>query len=172
MFKLLRKAVSPDEQADGANPGAIPDAGAAEQETAATEENDPTDMTGENSDAPPAADATEEPIFTAFGQRLDETPTEVDREEAMSVLRLVVDTVRADAEENREDLFDLILKGVDYDRALAEAETRGEIRGRNARIEEEKNFRFEGDGVPHPGTGGNTYDSPQPSIFELARGAW
>lgn len=71
-----------------------------------------------------------------------------------------------------EVLFELVTKGADYDRAVSEATAAGELKGRNAKIAEERALQMEGDGVPHPGAGGDVYDMPAPSIFEVARGAW
>lgn len=67
-----------------------------------------------------------------------------------------------------EAMFDVLLKGVRYDRAIAEAEERGEIRGRNASIEELTRSEIDGDGVPHLASRGICSDRT-PSIFELAR---
>lgn len=71
-----------------------------------------------------------------------------------------------------EVLFELVTKGADYERAVSEAEAAGELKGRNAKIAEERALQMGGDGVPHPGAGGDVYDLPAPSIFEVARGAW
>ena len=54
---------------------------------------------------------------------------------------------------------------------LEEAELRGEIRGRNARIAEFMRQVHDSDGVPHPGCGQASGSAPA-SIFDLARGAW
>ncbi len=86
-----------------------------------------------------------------------------------------VETALKDFAENQAEpvmLFELIAKGADYSRAVTEAETAGEIRGRNARIEEERELRFNDDGVPHPGAGGNCREMPMPSIFQVARGVY
>lgn len=68
-----------------------------------------------------------------------------------------------------ETLFDLIARGADYSRAVAEAETAGEVRGRNASIDELTELEYATDGVPHPGTGSDTGRGP--SIFDIARDA-
>lgn len=70
-----------------------------------------------------------------------------------------------------EAFFDLIVKGANYARDVKNAEMEGEIRGRNAKIVEQTQYELIGDGVPHPGIGGNLYNVPVPSIFQLARGA-
>lgn len=75
------------------------------------------------------------------------------------------------SEESLSALFGLIAKGADYERAVAEALTEGEIKGRNSNITEQMELAFDSDGVPHPGVGGNIYNAPVPSIFELARDA-
>lgn len=83
-------------------------------------------------------------------------------------------------------IFDVIAKGADYDRAIAEAAELGEARGfeageakgreegavdaRNAEID--RYFEeAKGDGVPHPGTGSTRGSSRGFSIFDLARNA-
>lgn len=68
--------------------------------------------------------------------------------------------------------FDLIAKGADYDRAVEEAEIAGEVRGRNAKIDELRNAVTD-DGLPHPGAGGGgSIPNRTPSIFDLARDAY
>lgn len=53
---------------------------------------------------------------------------------------------------------------------IARAEERGEIRGRNARIAELMREIHDSDGVPHPGSGRQTFRQPTPSsIFDLAK---
>lgn len=69
-----------------------------------------------------------------------------------------------------DDLFEILMRGVDYDNAVEEATLAGELRGRNARIEELMNEEAEGDGVPHPQSGSGLFNSRRaPSIFELAK---
>lgn len=73
---------------------------------------------------------------------------------------------------SREHL-ELALKALRHDRDMAEAESAGEIRGRNARIEEAQVRRpsASGDGVPMLGGSNNVPSRDEPrekSIFELA----
>lgn len=68
--------------------------------------------------------------------------------------------------------FDILVKGADYERAVAMASEAGEIKGRNARISELLKEESESDGVPHPGCGSGAFNPDRvPSIFELARKA-
>lgn len=66
----------------------------------------------------------------------------------------------------------LIALGLDYERAVKEADAAGELRGRNAAIEERLLTRNDSDGIPHPrgghGAGATTHAF---SIFDLARSA-
>lgn len=66
----------------------------------------------------------------------------------------------------------LIALGLDYERAVKEADGAGEIRGRNAAIEERLMTRNDSDGIPHPGGGhGAGATTHAFSIFDLARSA-
>lgn len=66
----------------------------------------------------------------------------------------------------------LIALGLDYERAVKEADAGGEIRGRNAAIEERLLTRNDSDGIPHPGGGhGAGATTHAFSIFDLARSA-
>ena len=66
-------------------------------------------------------------------------------------------------------IYDYLLKGADYSRAVREAAAAGELKGRNARIEELMIQEEDGDGVPHPGNANAPDSGRAPSIFELAR---
>lgn len=94
---------------------------------------------------------------------------EASRQAGLDAFRAVEDAVREDGD--CVALFELITKGADYERAVEAADAAGEIRGRNAKIDTERELRHDSDGVPHPGVGGNTYDAPLPDIFRLASGA-
>lgn len=66
----------------------------------------------------------------------------------------------------------LIALGLDYERAVKEADAAGELRGRNAAIEERLLTRNDSDGIPHPGGGhGAGATTHAFSIFDLARSA-
>ena len=72
-----------------------------------------------------------------------------------------------------ESVFDILLKGVNYEEALAQAAEAGELKGRNTRISELMAESSDSDGVPHPGTGCGSFNpNRRPSIFELARNAF
>lgn len=66
----------------------------------------------------------------------------------------------------------LIALGLDYERAVKEADAAGELRGRNAAIEERLLTRNDSDGIPHPGGGHGAGAATHTfSIFDLARSA-
>lgn len=71
-----------------------------------------------------------------------------------------------------EETAQLLALGLDYERAVKEADAAGEIRGRNAAIEEKLLTRNDSDGIPHPGCGqGGASAQHSFSIFDLARNA-
>ena len=89
-------------------------------------------------------------------------------------MQLAVSMIESAVNDNAIDeaLMEMLFRGADYDRAIADAAEAGEIRGRNARIEELMTEESEGDGVPHPDTGGGSFKTGRlPSIFDLARNA-
>lgn len=69
-------------------------------------------------------------------------------------------------------MLETVIKGLDYDRAVAVASRDGEIRGRNAGIEETYMRPEESDGLPHLSGGGTARSGKRvASIFDLARNA-
>ena len=86
---------------------------------------------------------------------------------------LLIGMISVAAEEGTVDeaLYEMLFRAAYYDKAVAEAGEAGEVRGRNARIDELIREEEEDDGVPHPGTGGAP-DVRTPNIFDLARAAW
>ena len=137
-------------------------------------------------------------MMSAFEAWLEDSMPEAERREAAkSAMNLVRGAIGAG--EYDDAIFDVISKGADYDRAIAEASSlaeakgreegmaegrrsgfeeglekgfkEGEVKGRNAGIDEyfEKN---RGDGVPHPGSGSSRRPPHAPSIFDLARSAF
>lgn len=121
---------------------------------------------------PESPDSPEKPaspdLAETFAAWLDANIADEERRQsaldAMGIL-----TGCLDSGEWSETLFDLIARGADYSRAVAEAETAGEVRGRNASIDELTELEYATDGVPHPGTGSDTGRGP--SIFDIARDA-
>lgn len=70
------------------------------------------------------------------------------------------------------DMLALVLRGVEYDKAVKEAREAGELEGRNKQIEEKYMYPVESDGLPH--LGGSCIrkkTSRISSIFDLARNA-
>lgn len=110
-------------------------------------------------------------VLAAFSTWLeDSVPEKERREAAVSAMSKVCESLcegRCD-----ETVFDIIAKGADYERAVSEAEHVGEVRGRNASIDELMAVEREDDGVPHPGSGGGDVANRAPNIFDLAREAY
>lgn len=69
-------------------------------------------------------------------------------------------------------IFDLAVKATNYDADIKKAETEGEIRGRNAKIEEEILAPMQGDGVPHLQNTMVGRSRSAGSIFDVARNAY
>ncbi|MDE5869087.1 MAG: hypothetical protein K2H18_02545 [Muribaculaceae bacterium] len=68
------------------------------------------------------------------------------------------------------DMVEIMMKGSNYDKVLAEETRKAELRGRNARIEAEMRTRTAGDGVPHLESRG-TGTMRKRGIFSLAEDA-
>lgn len=64
-----------------------------------------------------------------------------------------------------------LLKAVSYERMLEEADAAGELRGRNASIDELTDLMLDSDGVPHASGCGAGAKSKVSTIFDLAREA-
>lgn len=137
-------------------------------------------------------------MMSAFEAWLEDSMPETERREAAkSAMCHVRDAIGAG--DYDEAIFDVVSKGADYDRAVAEASAlaeaqgreegveegrragfeeglekglkEGEIKGRNAGIEEYFE-KCKDDGVPHPGFGGANRRVQALSIFDLARSAF
>lgn len=126
------------------------------------------DADSEGADSEGADSDDEDSAMAAFEAWLEDAVPEVERREAARrAMSMVREALRSG---NYDDaLFDVIAKGADYDRAVEEAELAGEVRGRNASIDELMTIEEDGDGVPHPGSGGGDVGNRAPSIFDLAR---
>ena len=70
------------------------------------------------------------------------------------------------------EILEIALRGLQFERAVAEAREAGEIAGRNLQIDEKYMHPVESDGIPHLG-GSNARRSAEriASIFDLARNA-
>ena len=68
--------------------------------------------------------------------------------------------------------FDMAQKALNHDVDVEQADMEGEVRGRNAKIDEKLRKSSKGDGVPMlAGKNGQAPDTTQRSIFDVARGA-
>lgn len=134
-----------------------------EEVSPAAEEENPEDAGTETSEAeglklPEASEIAATLGHPELEACLQETLTGMQAEIAAG--RITDETVR------------LIALGLDYERAVKEADAAGEIRGRNAAIEERLLTRNDSDGIPHPGGGhGAGATTHAFSIFDLARSA-
>lgn len=145
-------------------------------------------VTEEESEGAPGSEYLE----AAETPSVPEEAEEAKEGEALSLpdaAKIVEKTGRPELEESLRDVLDglcdgiasghvseetaqLLALGLDYERAVKEADAAGEIRGRNAAIEEKLLTRNDSDGIPHPGCGqGGTPAQHSLSIFDLARSA-
>lgn len=173
MFNLKKKKMTlPEESAEAPASGVAGPTDPADVVEAAVEPEDPD---APEEEIPEEEKVTEEPeekeekgLGELFGEWLDaNVPDGERRSSALEGIGVLGDCIESG--EWSEELFDLIARGADYARAVAEAESRGEVRGRNANIEELMELEYATDGVPHPGSGTNIGRSP--SIFDVARDA-
>lgn len=143
-----------------------------QQETDAPVSDEAGDDAEPEPEAEEAAPVDEKSIASHVDEALEEWLSERELDESIvtsirNAVAMVISAAREDCTD--QSLFDILHRGVDYDRAVSEAAAQGEIRGRNARIEEL--IKEETDGVPHPqGAGFNPMKAQ--SIFDLARGAY
>lgn len=111
-----------------------------------------------------------EEMMAAFEAWMQDCMPEDERREAAKAAMTMVRASLINGDYD-EAMFGVIAKGSDYDRAVSEAEAEGEVKGRNARIDEIF-ARPEDDGLPHLPSGPSEYERREPSIFDLARGAY
>lgn len=149
----------------------------ASEEPKETTENEQNEETGEAAESrkdekPVKKDGKrKDEMISAFEAWLEDSEMSPEAlESARDAVGMIADSL--DNGEYDDVIFDLIAKGADYPRAVEVAGTAGEIRGRNARIDELKQVVTD-DGVPHPGaSGGSPLTGRTPSIFDLAREAF
>lgn len=107
------------------------------------------------------------PVASEIAATLGHPELEVGLQETLTGMQAEIEAGRITDETAR-----LIALGLDYERAVKEADAAGEIRGRNAAIEERLLTRNDSDGIPHPGGGhGAGATTHAFSIFDLARSA-
>lgn len=179
MFKIRKKkGEDPLEESEVKTPDITEtednrDADSEETSTESPQDEEPGDTSEDAVEKP--LEALPLPIAFNLGEKLDDwldskQPADHLREAMKSTVEMIQNAVNEGAVD--ESLFDILMKGVDYDRAVTAAAEAGELKGRNARIEELMAEEDESDGVPHPGTGsGRLGNRRVPSIFELARNA-
>lgn len=132
-------------------------------------DNDPVENDAEDNDdsqISPSTSLRENFLEWVKDRGLDEDS----KEDILKIIRQIEMSVTDGAID--ESVFEILIKGVSYDQSVAEAAEAGEIKGRNARIEELIESGQEGDGVPHPVGGGSFSAGRRPSIFDLARDAY
>lgn len=91
------------------------------------------------------------------------------RAAAMKAMNRLSEALKSDSAD--EEVFELIARASDYERAVADADMTGEIRGRNMAIEKLIEEEMDSDGVPHPQSSCTIDRYRTPSIFEIAREA-
>lgn len=167
MFNLKKKKMTLPEESGGEAASGVPGpTDTADVVEAAVEPADPDAPEEEIPEEP--EEKEEKGLGDLFGEWLDANVADGERRaSALEGIGVLGDCIESG--EWSEELFDLIARGADYARAVAEAESRGEVRGRNANIEELMELEYATDGVPHPGSGTNIGRSP--SIFDVARDA-
>lgn len=134
-----------------------------EEVSPAAEEENPEDAGTETSEA----EGLKLPEASEIAASLGHPELEAGLEETLASLQAEIAAGRITDETVR-----LIALGLDYERAVKEADAAGEIRGRNAAIEERLLTRNDSDGIPHPGGGhGAGATTHAFSIFDLARSA-
>lgn len=151
------------------------------------QQDEPLPIAEAITEAPIAETAAEEPVAEAIAEEpIAEIPSlgelfelwlagrDYDESAAAAVREALTalccgESLSADASSG---LFELLMRGADFDRAVAAAEEAGEIKGRNASIDELTAELQPADGLPHPCAGSaGVYAQTAPSIFQLAREA-
>ncbi len=134
-----------------------------EEISPAAEEENPEDAGTETSEA----EGLKLPVASEIAATLGHPELEACLQETLTGMQAEIAAGRITDETVR-----LIALGLDYERAVKEADAAGEIRGRNAAIEERLLTRNDSDGIPHPGGGhGAGATTHAFSIFDLARSA-
>ena len=129
----------------------------------AAEEENPEEAGPETSEA----EGLKLPVASEIAATLGHPELEAGLQETLTGMQAEIAAGRITDETVR-----LIALGLDYERAVKEADAAGEIRGRNAAIEERLLTRNDSDGIPHPGGGhGAGATTHAFSIFDLARSA-
>lgn len=130
-------------------------------------ETSPADEKSDPTETPDNADKIKFSLLPDFEKWKAEMELPEDTAEACwLVVSMIDDAINRNS--ISPELFEIIRRGVEYDYAVEQATTAGELKGRNARIEEL--MEEEGDGVPHPTGGSGTFNRTRtPSIFDLAK---
>lgn len=134
-----------------------------EEVSPAAEEENPEEAGPETSEA----EGLKLPVASEIAASLGKPELEDSLQETLRSLQGEISTGKV-----ADGTVRLIALGLDYERAVKEADAAGEIRGRNAAIEERLLTRNDSDGIPHPGGGhGAGATTHAFSIFDLARSA-
>lgn len=157
LFKKKTTSTEPSgvESNEGPNVGTGNDENEVDTEV---EETSSDETTEERADAPEETDAT-----------ASEEGIETD-DPVIMLATVIISEMKAGG--LSDDTRAMLAKAMSYDADILRAEATGELRGRNAAIEEHLQTLDEGDGVPHPSCGpGASQQATCYSIFDLARNA-
>lgn len=179
LFKKKKKEDDAEERQTQPEVQEVQEAVEVQEVSPAAEEENPEDAGTETSEAvepqagEPAAEESQEagglklPVASEIAATLGIPELEDSLQETLTGLQAEIAAGTITDETVR-----LIALGLDYERAVKEADAAGEIRGRNAAIEERLLTRNDSDGIPHPGGGhGAGATTHAFSIFDLARSA-
>lgn len=154
---------APQEMQEAQEVQKVQEAVEVEEVSPAAEEENPEDTGTETSEA----EGLKLPVASEIAATLGHLELEAGLQETLTGMQAEIAAGRITDETVR-----LIALGLDYERAVKEADAAGEIRGRNAAIEERLLTRNDSDGIPHPGGGhGAGATTHTFSIFDLARSA-
>lgn len=157
-------------------PGAWPNVGTGKDENEVDTESNVGSEKDENEADTEVEDASSDDATEEQAGAIEETDTtagdeSIDADDPVTMLAAVIIS-EMESGGLSDDTRAMLAKAMSYDADMLRAEAEGELRGRNAAIEEHLQTLEEGDGVPHPSCGpGASQQSTCLSIFDLARNA-
>lgn len=124
----------------------------------------------EKSDGSAEADEIdEEELLKALEEMAPESFADGEKEAVASLALRILEEGKEGA--LGKETIEMLHGAVALERMVAEADKEGEIRGRNARIEEQMEIESSGDGLPHLSSISGASPRRVASIFDLAREA-